>query len=183
MKWSCRCGQVEIAAEIDPTGDSRLVCYCASCREFAEQTGASDTVDQWGGVDLYQTAVERVDIVKGADMLRWTRLTPKGPLRWFATCCGAPVANTLPTRQIPFVTLMSGGFETPGGLPSIVGRVNLKGATSFVEADIGAPKKAIRAFFKRALKSRLGGGYKRNPFFDSNGRLISDGPTTPSGAV
>ncbi len=183
MKWSCRCGQVEIAAELKPAGDSRLVCYCKSCRAFAEQTGAGNTIDDWGGVDLYQTAVERVDIVKGSDKLHWTKLSEKGPLRWFATCCGAPVANTLSTRQIPFVTLMTDGFEAKDALPPVMGRVNLRGATSRIEADIGTPKKAIRAFFWRAAKSRLNGGYKRNPFFDANGVPIADGPTDPPGAV
>ncbi len=183
MKWSCRCGQVEIAADIDAERDSRLVCYCKSCRAFAEQTGAGDTLDDAGGVDLYQTAVERVKIVRGAEHLTWTRLTPKGPLRWFATCCGAPVANTLSTRAIPFATLMVSGFEDKDALPAIMGRVNRKYATGHIEGDSGAPGKAIRAFMWRALRSRLNGGYKRNPFFGADGRPIAEGPTDPPGAV
>ncbi len=183
MQWTCRCGQVEIEADLDAKGDSRLVCYCNSCRKFAEQTGAGDTLDAAGGVDLYQTAVERVRIVKGADKLAWTRLTPKGPIRWFATCCGGPVANTLSTRNIPFATLMSAGFADQGGLPPIMGRVNRKYATAHIEGDAGNPNKAIRAFLWRALKSRVSGAYKRNPFFTDDGRLIADGPTDPPGLV
>lgn len=182
MQWTCRCGEVEIEADVAES-DSRLVCYCASCRKFAEDTGAADTLDAAGGSDLLQTAVERVRIVKGADKLAWTRITPKGPLRWFATCCGAPVANTLSTRQIPFVTLMVPGFVDPSGLPEISGRVNRKSATARIEGDAGNPNKAIRAFLWRALKSRLTGGWKKHPFFTADGRPIADGPVAPKGAV
>ena len=183
VQWTCRCGQVEIEAEIDAKSDSRLVCYCQSCRKFAEQTGATATLDHAGGVDLYQTAVERLGIVKGADKLAWTRLSEKGPVRWFAMCCGAPIANTLPTRQIPFATLMSAGFVDQAALPPILGRVNKKDATARIEGDLGNPKKAVRAFLWRALKSRVGGGYKRNPFFTPDGKLLADGPTDPQGSV
>ena len=183
MQWTCRCGQVEITADIDGANDSRLVCYCASCRRFAVETGASDTVDAAGGVDLYQTAVERVAIRRGAERLTWTRYSPKGPVRWFATCCGTSVGNTLPSRQIPFATLITAGFGDPSALPPVVGRVNRKGATAHIAEDAGNPKKAVRAFIWRALKSRLNGGYKRNPFFDAAGNLIADGPNDPPGRV
>ncbi|MEM9972167.1 MAG: DUF6151 family protein, partial [Pseudomonadota bacterium] len=133
MEWSCRCGEVGFDVSVDAKSDSRIVCYCNSCRAFAEKTGAAGTLDAAGGVDLYQTAVERLAISRGSDRLAWTRITARGPLRWFATCCGAPVANTLPTRQIPFATMMSDGFSEPDALPPILGRVNKRDATAHIE--------------------------------------------------
>ena len=168
--WSCACGAVKARAEGEGT---RAVCYCSSCREFAERFGRAGWVDPSGGCDLYQTAPECVVLTEGADQLRWTKLTPKGPLRWYARCCGTPMANTLGTRNIPFVTLQVVGFDDPDKAGPVVARVNRQGATGPVPDDAGGLPTLLWTFAKRALASRLSGRYKKNLFFDAAGEPIA----------
>lgn len=174
MEWTCRCGQV--AAEVDPSGGTRAVCYCRSCRRFAELTGAADALDAQGGSDLYQVAPENARITRGADKLTWMRLTEKGPLRWHTTCCNTPLANTLDTPAIPFLTLMSHRFADPDALGPVSIRVNRRYATGRVPDDAtGGLLPLMLRFARRAVKSRLTGGWKRNPLFDDQGKPIAEG--------
>jgi len=175
MDYTCRCGA--FAAAIDPSKGVRAVCYCKFCREFTVKTDAADTLDAAGGTDLFQVAPEEMRIMRGADKLAWTRFTPKGPIRWFTTCCNSPIANTLATRAIPFVTLNTPRLVPQDAVPPIKVRVHRKFATKRVPDDSHGVGYLMRNFGRRALKSRLNGGWKRNPFFDAYGKLISDGPS------
>ncbi len=175
MKWTCDCGAVRMT--IAPHQGTRLVCYCSSCRAFAERFGAGDTLDAAGGADLYQTSPESVTIDQGQDKLAWVKLTAKGPNRWYTTCCETPMANTLATRAIPFATVLSANIDNKAELGPVVARVNRRDATAHITEDAGSSGKAMRAFFWRAIKSRLSGAYKRNPFFDNDGNLIAAGET------
>ena len=163
MEWTCRCGA--FSADVDLRRGIRAVCYCESCQKFARLTGAADALDEAGGSDLYQVAPEEVRFQRGGDVLAWTKLTEKGPARWFTTCCNTPVANTMPTPGIPFVTLMSHRFADPDALGPVAARVHRRFALKRVPDDGGGTGALMRNFAVRALRSRLGGGWKRNPFF------------------
>lgn len=169
MKWRCECGQVE--AELNGDG-TRLVCYCADCRAFVETLGKSERLDKWGGSDLIQIAPEHTKITKGQDQLRHLRLTPKGPLRWYARCCDTPVANTMPNRVLAFSSWQVHNIEPKDALPKVSARVHLKGAKGHVEGEIGNVRALIRGFFVRAFKAWLTGGWRKNPFFDKKGHPI-----------
>ncbi|MEQ9040477.1 MAG: DUF6151 family protein [Silicimonas sp.] len=174
MEWTCRCGAV--AAEIDPRGGTRAVCYCGSCRRFSALTDAGDALDAYGGSDLYQVAPENARITRGADKLAWVRLTAKGPLRWHTTCCNTPFANTLATPSVPFLTVMSHRFSDPDALGPVAIRVFRREATGKVPDDgTGGTLPLLLAFVPRALKSRLTGGWRRNPLFDDHRRPIAGG--------
>ena len=174
MEWTCRCGQV--AAEVNPTGGTRAVCYCPSCQRFAALTDAEDALDPQGGSDLYQVAPEAARITRGADKLAWMRLTEKGPLRWYTTCCNTPFANTLATPAIPFLTLMSHRFADPDALGPVAVRVFRRYAKSQVPDDgSGSLVPLYLNFARRAVKSWLTGGWKRNPLFDGTGKPIAGG--------
>lgn len=176
MQWTCRCGA--FAAEVDITPASlRAVCYCPSCRAFALTTGAGDTLDTFGGSDLLQIAPEHVRFIRGAENLAWMQLTPKGPARWYTTCCNTPVANTLLTPAIPFVTLMTHRLADQAALPPVAVRVFRKHASGRVPDSKGAGH-LYWNFARRALRSRLTGGWKRNPFFRPDGT-----PIAPVGSV
>ncbi len=170
MEWTCRCRA--FSCEVNPARGIRAVCYCASCREFAIRTGAEAALDASGGSDLYPVAPENVVILKGADKLARMKLTEKGPVRWFTTCCKTPVANTLGTPKIPFVTLQTHRFADPNALGPVRVRLFRDGATSETPDD-GMSKYAFYWHFARsALRSRLTGGWKRNPFFGADGKPI-----------
>jgi len=169
--WTCKCGQVALA--VAPKGGTRVVCYCNSCRDFATRLGAGDILDAWGGSDLYQVGPEAAQFLRGADKVAWTRMTDKGPARWFTTCCHSPLANTLPTRAIPFLTLQTAYLSNKDILPPIDIRVFRKFATGRVPDTNYGQGRLLREFAVRSLKSRLSGGWRRNPLFDDAGLPIA----------
>jgi hypothetical protein len=174
MEWTCRCGAV--AADVEPKGGTRAVCYCRFCRDFARRTGAEGALDPQGGSDLFQVGPEAVRFVRGGDRLAWMRLSDKGPLRWYTTCCGTPLANTLASRSVPFVTLMAHRFAEPDALGPVRVRVFRRDATGRVPDDAtGGTLPLYLGFARRVLKSFLTGGWRRNPFFGPDGRPVAEG--------
>lgn len=171
LKWSCACGKVQ--GEWTPGSSSRIVCYCESCRGFVQSLGADDILDSAGGNDLLQTAPDAFHFIQGQDLLAWTKMTEKGPTRWYTRCCNTPVANTLGSPAIPFLSLQTAYFQPPERTGKIVARVNKKGATGHIEGDMGSAWRMLFAFIVRALKARVSGAYKNNPFFDAQGQRIA----------
>ncbi|NNE88093.1 MAG: hypothetical protein HKN27_08450 [Silicimonas sp.] len=163
-----------------PGSSSRIVCYCKSCRAFVESLGAGRILDDAGGNDLLQTAPDAFQFTQGQDLLTWTKVTEKGPMRWFTMCCNTPVANTLGSPAVPFLSLQTAYFEAPERTGKIMARVNKKGATGHIEGDMGSTWRMLWEFIARALRSRLTGGYKKNPFFDAQGHRIAARVTVPS---
>lgn len=108
LPFSCTCGAVR-GCLIDPSPrrGTHARCYCRDCQAFARHTGhKDDTLDAEGGTAIYQTIPSRVALDEGADRLRALRLSERGILRWYASCCGAPIANTLPRPGMPFCGVM-----------------------------------------------------------------------------
>ncbi|MEL6523820.1 MAG: DUF6151 family protein [Pseudomonadota bacterium] len=175
--WTCKCDQV--ALTVVPKGGTRVVCYCNSCRGFTTRLGASDILDECGGSDLYQVAPEAAQFLKGADKIAWTKMTDNGPARWFTTCCRTPLANTLPTRAIPFMTLQTAYLSKKDTLPPIEIRVFRKFAEGRVPDTKYGQSRLLREFAVRSLKSRLSGGWRRNPLFDDVGEPIATNVSLP----
>lgn len=167
--WTCRCGSV--SANVPVTG-KRIVCYCKSCRAFVEQFDEADRLDPAGGSELIQVAPDKVSFTKGTEHLRWMKLTEKGPMRWYAACCGTPMANTLPTRAVAFASFQVHDIAPKDTLPPVSARVHLKGALERVEEPLGSIWPLMGALIGRSLQSWVTGGWKRNPFFDSAGKPI-----------
>ncbi|MEM9343035.1 MAG: DUF6151 family protein [Pseudomonadota bacterium] len=172
MDWSCKCGALKLQAE--PGRGTRIACYCKDCQAFAKAIGAADTLDPQGGSDLYQTAPDTITVVEGAEHLACLRLTNKGPLRWYAACCGTPVANTLTTRQVPFSSLAVTGFADPSALGPVSAQVNLSGATGHVETTDTRILPLVLKFMGRALIARVTGRHRKTPFFDSTGTPVAE---------
>ena len=179
--WTCRCTEVSFALSVG--GGTRAVCYCNSCRNFALRLGASDILDEWGGSDLYQVAPEAAQIVRGADKLGWARMTPKGPARWFTTCCHTPLANTLPTPKVPFLTLQSAFIADQDTLGPIEIRLFQKYATGDVPTAKSGQARLLWEFAIRALKSRFSGGWRKNPLFDAAGAPVASQAQLPARRV
>lgn len=169
--WRCRCKEVE--AEV-PTDGFRCVCYCKSCRGFAEACDASDQLDKWGGSDLIQVGADKVRIRKGVQNLAWTKMTEKGPLRWYTTCCKTPFVNTLATPALSFASVQVHNIQDQDALPPVRARVNLKGALGHVEGKRGSVWPMIAGLFWRALRARLSGRWRDNPFFDATGKPVAE---------
>lgn len=171
VTWRCLCGQTE--AKIDTGDGTHAVCYCDDCQAFAALT-REDWLDEAGGSDLFQTTPDRIDMVRGGENLACLRLTNKGPLRWYVTCCGAPFANTLTTRQVPFASLQVKGLSDPEAVGPVAIRVNRKFARTRVEGRQGSIWPMVAAFIRRAARARLAGLHLETPFFDADGRPVAE---------
>lgn len=168
-KWSCECGLVEASV---PTDGIRLVCYCESCREFVSKLGCGDRLNAAGGNDLLQVAPDKVEL-KGAEHLRWMKITEGGPMRWYAHCCDTPMANTLSTKKLPFASFQVYDILPQDDVPDISAHVNLKGALARVEEPVGSVRALILSFVGRVVTAWLTGRWRRNPFFAPDGAPIA----------
>lgn len=82
-------------------------CYCTDCRAFAHFLGkAPDVLDEQGGTEIVQVAQPRLRFIQGEDYLSAVRLSDKGMIRWYASCCGTPIGNTLANPKVSFIGLI-----------------------------------------------------------------------------
>lgn len=161
----CRCGATRWSIAGDAPG-THVECYCADCQTFARHLGAdADYLDAAGGTEVFQTLPHHVRFTQGAANLRLLRLSPKGLLRWYAGCCGTPIANTMSSPSFPFV----GMILRPGqsGFGPVVTHANTKAARQPVRTSGMA--RAVFGVLRRAVLSRLSGRHRANPFFGPDG--------------
>jgi len=174
----CGCGSVTglVSGVCRGTGN-RVICYCDDCQAFARHLGHPErTLDAHGGTDVVQTSPARVRFGKGADRLACVRLTPKGVLRWYASCCSTPIANTAASPSLPFVGLFhrclhdgTDGTPLDQVLGPVRGRVRLKfatGDTTALRARKGSLLPIVLHFVRIMAAAWWRGDQKRSPFFD-----------------
>lgn len=180
---SCDCGAVEgVLTDVSPKAGTHLVCYCSDCQAFAEYLGHSDAVlDANGGTDIYQTLPSRLDIRKGAGQLACVRVTNKGVLRWYASCCRAPIGNTASDRGLPFVGLVTACLrDAPDGTrageamgPSR-GTVFAKDAYGDVSDQPSIGKlPVVLSVARRVLGAKLSRDRHKTPFFTDGNQPVA----------
>jgi hypothetical protein len=167
----CRCGTIK-GIVVDPRRANHGVCYCKDCQAFAHFLGrAEDVLDARGGSEVIQMLPRSVTFTQGIGALACMRLTPKGLLRWYATCCRTPIGNTLSTPKISFVGLLHSCLAARGApLDEVFGPVrawvNTQGAKGDPKPATKGLGRAIRWFLGTVLPARVNGDYRRTPFFD-----------------
>lgn len=165
---TCSCGAMEWTIA-DTAPGTHVACYCADCQAYAAHLGASGMLDAQGGTEIFQTVPHHVTVTRGKDRLAALRLTPKGLLRWYAGCCGTPVANTLNGPGMPFAGMVLPAGHT--GFGPVQARVNTKAATSPVkESGFAAAGFAI---LHRAAMARLYGHSSGAPFFSDGQPVVT----------
>jgi len=165
LEFSCSCGQLQgqITAAAIAKG-ARAVCYCADCRAgelYLEQPDPAP-----GPVDLFQTAPDGITITIGAQNLAALRLSPRGPLRWYASCCNSPLCNTLGTPKLAFVAMQAARVTEPDRF----GPVRIKG---FVPQPDGKTKtqgmaRMVVGLASLMFSAGLSGRWRQTPFFDAD---------------
>lgn len=176
--FRCGCGALEGRAENLSSDDGkRLICYCGDCQAFARYLGQDAMLDAHGGTDLCQLSPARLRIDKGLDKLACLRLGPKGILRWYTACCKTPIGNTVPTRHLPHIGLVSACIQTEEDgttLDELLGPVTegvfgrfAKGDRSTLDAHDKTPLGLILRAIAKLLKRRLRGDHRSTPFFDA----------------
>lgn len=157
---------------------NRLVCFCDDCRAFAHLLGRGEALlDDNGGTEVLQTTPARLAVTEGDDHLACVKLSPKGILRWYASCCGSPICNTPATPRLPFASLVHGivdwsaaGMNADDCVGPVRGRVYGRfaiGDTAGLDAHDTAPLGLILRVGWGIIKARLRGEHRRSPFFDA----------------
>ena len=179
---ACRCGATTGTLEAtSPSSGSHAVCYCKDCQAFARLLGKPEILDGQGGTSLFQTSAGKVRL--NGDHLACMRLTDKGPLRWYASCCDTPLSITAPTPALPFLSLLTNTLSTSDGsnvedtVGPVLGVVNTDSALADAQGE--KPKayglwRLIPRMAWTMTKARLRGDHNRSPFFDrQNGKPVA----------
>lgn len=174
-KIQCQCRSLQ--GHIQGSGTcSRVVCYCADCRAFTKYLNRADEVlDKQGGTEIVQVAQPRVVFSQGKEHLAAMRLSEKGLIRWYASCCNTPIGNTLSNPKIAFIGLIHSCLDH-AKLEEDFGK-NI--AVVNVASAYGEPKPEQKGLFGTILRfigivlpMRISGQYRKSPFFDDSGNPI-----------
>jgi hypothetical protein len=187
-RFQCRCGAIQ--GEIsEPQRGVRAVCYCRDCQTYAHLLGEPQRVlDALGGTEVVATQTSTVKFTSGTQALACLSLSPQGLLRWYAKCCGTPIANTPRDWKVPYVGLVHTCLRQPEPLERSFPTVQLQVNTRTAK---GTPPPVSRwrgmahfmRLFLRLAGTRLTGGYQATPFFDAKGVPIADVVVAPREAV
>ena len=174
LELECKCGAVHgIARDVSPETINRVVCYCADCQTFAHHLGRSELLDARGGSDITQLAPDAVSFDRGTDKIAAVRLGPKGPYRWYATCCKTPLGNTV-KPSMPFIGIVHELFREardPQRRDELLGppRASIWGESAIGEPPPGSTKLNV-PFLARTIRMILGwklrGRAWPHPYFD-----------------
>lgn len=95
-----------VAREMTPGTANRVVCHCGGCTRYAHALGrATEILDEHGGSEVIQISPRRLALTEGVEHLGCMQMTQGGALRWYATCCRTPLAHTLPSLRLPFMSV------------------------------------------------------------------------------
>jgi Family of unknown function (DUF6151) len=166
----CRCGTVRGSIK-EPHSANRAVCYCRDCQAFARFLGQENEIlDAQGGTDVIQILPKNLTFTQGIEALACIRLSEKGLLRWYASCCNTPIGNTLANFKISFIGLIHNCLEHAGAPVSesfgpVRAWVNTQGAKGDPKPKVRGMGTVILWFVATVLRARLNGGYKQSAFF------------------
>ena len=168
----CKCGAVR--GQLEGAGiHNRLRCYCTDCRAFAHCLGkAPDVLDNQGGTEIVQVEQSRLHFLQGEDCLAAVRLSDKGMVRWYASCCGTPIGNTMDNPKIPFIGLVHTCLDRTRMNEDFGSHV----AVLNTDTALGEPKPKQRGllgvgarFMWMIATSLITGKYKKTPLFNASG--------------
>jgi hypothetical protein len=164
IAFSCTCGTLKGTLRgAHPRSGTHAECYCVDCRAAEIHLGQPDPAP--GPVGIFQTTPDRIDVNEGQDKLAVMSFGDKNLLRWYASCCGAPLFNTMRNPKFAFVGIRTNRLDGTAPLGPVVGR-------GFIPVKGGKPKHEglrhlILGMASRVIGARLSGRWKQTPFFDT----------------
>jgi hypothetical protein len=171
----CFCGSLKGKLQVVSNKKSFHVhCLCKDCQNFASYLGNEDKIlDEYGGSELFQTYPSYMKITEGKENLACIQLREKGIMRWYASCCNAPVANTMLSAKMPFIGLSVKmmKFTSKNEKQNTLGPVIMKafGMSARGEKPVDAYDTFPKSFMPRIIKfmivGYLGSKHKPSPFF------------------
>lgn len=160
--FSCECGRIKGEARVVPKAGNHLVCFCDSCRAGALLCGATLKPDE--PVDLYLTPPQHVSLSEGQDQLAPFAFSPKGIVRWKASCCGVQMFSSQANPKIAFMSIRNDRFADPSATGPVVtqafvpksnGKTGHKGMGPLIQLILAA------------VISRLTGQWRKTPLYDA----------------
>lgn len=173
----CRCGTLQGHVSAPQQAMARAVCYCKDCQAFAHFLGrADDVLDLNGGTDVIAVHPRQVVISQGLDALACMSMSPRGLLRWYASCCRTPIGNTSRNAKTAYVGLVHTCLEGAGvpierSFGPVTLRVNRASATVPVTERSRQVFRGALRILRTLLGARLSGSHKHSPFFDRDSGL------------
>ena len=156
---------------------ARATCYCKDCRAFARYLGQPGVLDDRGGTDIVATAPAAVRFTAGSEHVTCMSLSPKGLLRWYASCCRTPLGNTPRDPKVLYAGLVTACFDAaPPAVDEAFGsrdRIVLNAGSA--TAPVRATPLAFLTGGLRILTGLIGARLRRertSPFFDASGRPL-----------
>jgi hypothetical protein len=179
VPFACACGKLGgCLHDVAPNRGNHMKCYCTSCQTAARVLGYEHTLDAHGGTEVFQTVPSKIEWDRGQRHLACLRLSPKGMLRWYASCCNTPLFTMFDNASFALAGFNMGWVseaDRPAFGP-LAGVYSAKGARNAPPGlrDYGLAK-AFGLVFWRAIKARLRGdsGW---PFFDDKGQITVTPP-------
>jgi len=180
----CECGALRGRVDLARRRCLRLACYCRDCQALAWFLERPDEfLDANGGTEILQTSPARVEFSAGTEHIACMRMGPKGPLRWYASCCNTPVANTLAKANMPFAGVNSRIWDPELDEPAraaLLGPVSARvNGPGYPDQDGKLPEihKFPALVIARSIRL-LAGSWLRNehwptPFFDADGEPLA----------
>ena len=171
----CKCGALR--GHVQGAGvNNRILCYCSDCQAFANFLGSSaETLNPQGGTEIVQLAQSRLRFTQGKEHLALLKLSDKGLLRWYASCCNTPIGNTLGNPKLSFIGLIHCALDHSKMDADFGEHI----AVAKVDTAIGEPKPKQRGlagivgrFLAIILTDRIGSKYKQSPLFNDAGQAI-----------
>ena len=159
--FSCACGRIEGQIDAMPAGGLHLACYCDSCRAGALYCGAALAPE--APVELYLTPPQHVRITKGLPLLKPFAFSPKGILRWRASCCGVQMFSSQPDPKTAFMSLRTDRLANPDAAGPLRCRSFIPGAKGMAQHE---GKLALAGLILKAARARLSGNWRKTPLYD-----------------
>ena len=173
LPLQCSCGSVQgVVTDISPQNGNRLVCMCDDCQAYAHCLKQAEKIlDANGGTEIFQVTPSQIKITQGQEHIRCVRLTKNGLMRWYASCCNTPVANTVASAKVPFVGVPHTFMDTETrdhAFGPVIAKIHGRFGKREVPADVHprAPVSFILRCLRIFLKAWLKGKHKPSPFFD-----------------
>jgi hypothetical protein len=165
----CRCGTIKGYVVPSP-GATHAICYCRDCQAYARFLGTEGVADESGGTVVVASLPRYVALTGGIESLACMSLSERGLLRWYASCCHTPIANTPRNPNVPYVgvvhnCLEAGGQSIEASFGALRAVANAASARKPVASKPIATGAAVLGLLSRAVVDRASGAYRRNAFF------------------
>jgi hypothetical protein len=176
MEIQCQCGNFCARVKAFPNGTpGRLVCYCDDCQSYLHHLERDDLLDANGGTEVIPVYPADVEILRGREHLKCTRLSSQGMFRFSTSCCNTPIANIQP--NVPWAGFLRCVYTArdAGQLDQALGpvRSRIMGRYATGTPPAGTPArfnlKAFVTVMPFMLKGMLLKKSRPSPFFARDG--------------